>query len=71
MANKSPRYYSLLRAARVVRRTSRGRPSAAADVLNEMRVREYCRFFRCGLSEFGMLYDPAALRVLRKVVAYA
>lgn len=68
---KSPAYYGLRRAARISRRVTRGKPCPAADILNEMRVREYCRFFRCGLSEFGLLYDPAALRVLKKVVAHA
>lgn len=65
---KSPRYYQLLHAIKTVRKITRGKPCAALDILNEMRVQEYCRIFRCGLSELGLLWDPAALRVLKRLV---
>lgn len=62
----SPYYYSLRHTAKALRKITRGKADGALRIVDEMRVREFCRLYRCGLSEFGMLYDPAALRVLKK-----
>lgn len=63
--SKNPRYYQLRRAIRAVRKVTRGKPSCALRVLNEMRIREYARFFKCGICEFGLFRDPVARSMLR------
>ena len=61
-------YYSLRHNCKTVRKAYR-MPAKPKDriallhlvtSLNVKRVREYCRFYRCGLSEFGLKNDRFA-----------
>ena len=60
--SQSKLYYQLRHSCRALHRAGRGKVSFSKcrEILEWMRVREYCRYHHCGLTDFGMAFDPYA-----------